>query len=174
MTRAPETLTLQEHRDQRGSSWQRWVRRGLLALLVALLAAALANAFGQHPQTSAASTGAAELQVVAPTNARSGLIYAARFRIDARQQIKDATLVLDPGWAQDYTVNGLSPQPVEQGSDNGKLIYRFGHIPRGRHLTFFLSLQVNPTNVGRRSQNVQLLDGKQTLAVVKRTIMVWP
>jgi hypothetical protein len=174
MTSAPQTLTLGEHRDQKAKTRNRWLRRGLLSVLAFLLAAGLLNVFGQRPATSSAAGAAGRLQVYAPTDVRSGLIYAARFRIDAREEIKKATLILDPGWAEGYTVNGLAPQPITEGSDNGKLTLVFGHIAAGDHLTFLLSLQVNPTNVGHRSQNVQLYDGKQRLAIVKRTITIWP
>jgi hypothetical protein len=33
---------------------------------------------------------------------------------------------------------------------------------------------VNPTNVGHRTQHVQLYDGDQRLVVIDRTITVWP
>ena len=85
-------------------------------------------------------TPAAGLQVYAPVHARSGIVYAARFRIDADRELKNATLLLDPGWAEQYTVNGMSPQPLTQGSHEGKLVFGFGHIPKGGHLLFFLSL----------------------------------
>jgi hypothetical protein len=173
MTNAPQTLTLREHRDQ-GKARQRWFRRGLLALLGLILLAALLNAFGQRPETSSAAAPAARLQVYAPERVRSGLVYAARFRIDARREIKNATLVLDSGWAEAYTVNGLAPQPISEASQNGELIFTLGHVPRGRHLTFWISLQVNPTNVGHRTQDVRLYDGKQRLAVVERTITIFP
>ena len=39
---------------------------------------------------------------------------------------------------------------------------------------FFLQLQVNPTNVGHRSQDVELYDGDELLATIERTITVWP
>jgi hypothetical protein len=139
-----------------------------------LLLAALLNAFGQRPATSTAAAPAARLQVYAPLRARSGLVYAARFRIDATQELKKATLVLASGWAEGYTVNGLSPQPATEGSSNGKPVFEFGHIPAGQHLTFWLSLQVNPTNVGHRAQTVWLYDGKQLLATVHRTITIFP
>jgi hypothetical protein len=142
--------------------------------LALLLLAGLANLFGQRPATTSAAAAEGRLQVYAPTRVRSGLVYAARFRIDATEDIKNATLILDSGWAEGYTVNGLSPQPVTEASDNGKLTLGFGHIPAGRHLTFFLSLQVNPTNIGRRTQNVRLYDGKREIASVERTITIWP
>jgi hypothetical protein len=173
MTNAPQTLTLREHRDQ-GKARQRWFRRGLLALLGLILLAALLNAFGQRPETSSAAAPAARLQVYAPERVRSGLVYAARFRIDARREIKNAALVLDSGWAEAYTVNGLAPQPISEASQNGELIFTLGHVPRGRHLTFWISLQVNPTNVGHRTQDVRLYDGTRRLAVVERTITIFP
>jgi len=171
---APDTLTLERHRDQEGRRGYIWIRRGLLAALVLVLAAALLNAFGQRPVTSSAASSSARLQVYAPLHARSGLVYAARFRIDARHELKHATLILWPGWAEQYTVNGLAPQPLTQSSDDGKLDFGFGHISAGEHLTFWISLQVNPTNVGHRSQRVQLYDGNQLLATVDRTITIFP
>jgi hypothetical protein len=174
MATAPQTLTLKENRDLRGKRWQRWVRRGLLLLLGLTLIAALANRFGQRPTTSTVAAAAAQLQVYAPMRVRSGVVYAARFRIDARRSIKDALLVLDPGWAEGYTVNGLSPQPLTEASKNGKLEFGFGHIPSAKHLTFWLSLQVNPTNVGHRTQDVRLYDGERQLAEVRRTITIFP
>ena len=161
---APATLTLGEHRDRQGKRWHVWIRRALLYLLGLILLAALLNAFGQRPTTSSVAVPSARLQVFAPTRVRSGLIYAARFRVDARRELKDARLVLAPGWADAYTVNGLSPQPASEASSNGSLSYSFGHIPAGQHLTFFLSLQVNPTNVGRHTQTVVLADGSLKLA----------
>jgi hypothetical protein len=151
-----------------------WIRRVLVGLIGLLLFAGLLNAFGQRPVTSVAASGPARLTVYAPVHARSGVVYAARFRIDALEEVRNATLVLWPGWAEQYTVNGLAPQPVTQGSANGKLDFTFGHIPAGQHLTFWLSLQVNPTNVGRRPQNVQLYDGKTLLLTINRTITVFP
>lgn len=135
---------------------------------------ALANVFGQRPETSAAASATARLEVYAPIRARSGVAYAARFTVDAVRDLKRAKLVLDPGWAEQYTVNGLAPQPVSQGSDNGKLVFVLGHVPKGRHYTMFLSLQVNPTNVGHRDQHVWLYDGAKQLVEIKRTITVWP
>lgn len=174
MSGAPETLTLKTHRDRR-NWWQSvWIRRILLLVPTALVVAALLNTFGQRPVTSTASAPAAKLTVYAPTSARSGLVYAARFRIDALHELKRATLLLDSGWAEGYTVNGLAPQPVSEGSSNGKLDFDLGHIPAGKHLTFWMSLQVNPTNVGHRDQDVWLYDGQALVSHIHRTITIYP
>ncbi len=100
--------------NRRGSGAHALARAGSCSSI-----AGLANAFGQRPTTSEATYRTRPAQCLRPTQARSGLIYAARFRIDAHHELKNATLVLDPGWADGYTVNGLAPQPLTQGSRNG-------------------------------------------------------
>jgi hypothetical protein len=171
---APDTLVLKRHRDLEGRRKGIVARRVLLGLLTAVLLAALLDVFGQRPNTDLVSAPAASLKVYAPVRARSGLIYAARFHITAREDIKDAYLVLDPGWAEGYTVNGLAPQPVTEADRNGRLAYGFGHIPAGQSVIFFMSLQVNPTNVGHRSQNVELDDGETPILTVHRNITIFP
>ena len=174
MAPAPQGLTLKTHRDRK-NWWQSvWLRRALLVLPGAIVVLGLANTFGQRPATTSAAGDAAELTVYAPTRARSGVVYAARFRIDAKRDLKRATLVFSPGWAEGYTVNGLSPQPLTEGSADGKPKFGFGHVPAGMHLTFWLSLQVNPTNVGHRAQNVWLYDGAKLITTVHRDIIIFP
>jgi hypothetical protein len=124
--------------------------------------------------TDRVSAPEATLSVTAPTHARSGVIYAARFQVAAVGEVKQATLVLDAGWADGYTVNGQAPQPLTQGSSDGRLVYGFGHIPAGRKLVFWLSLQANPTTVGRHRQSVRLYDGQRLLATVRRNVFVFP
>jgi hypothetical protein len=53
-------------------------------------------------------------------------------------------------------------------------VFELGRIPAGQKHVLFLQLQVNPTNVGRRSQNVRLFDGDELLATIERTVTVFP
>ncbi|HEY8726563.1 MAG TPA: hypothetical protein VIL91_07650 [Gaiellaceae bacterium] len=174
MAGAPDSLVLTRHRDLKGREWWIPMRRVLLTLLALFVVAGLVNVFGQRPHTDRASAAAASLEVYAPAHLRSGLIYAARFHITAHRDLKDAFLVLDPGWAEGYTVNGVAPQPVTEASRNGRIAFGFGHIPAGDSLIFFLSLQVNPTNVGRRSQDVRLTDGEQPILTIHRKVTIFP
>lgn len=151
-----------------------WIRRGLLLVPFALLLAGLLNQFGQRPATTVASAPAAKLTVVAPTRGRSGLIYAARFRVDAVQELKDARLVMDGGWADGYTVNGQAPQPLGSASVDGKIGFDLGHIRRGQQYTYWISLQINPTTIGQHRQDVWLYDGNTLLTVVHRSIQIFP
>jgi hypothetical protein len=82
--------------------------------------------------------------------------------------------LLDPGWAEGYTVNGLAPKPLTEASRNGRIAFGFDDVPARHSVIFFLSLQVNPTNVGLRSQNVGLDDGETPILTVHRTITILP
>jgi len=172
VAQAPDTLTFKENRDKGANDAALWVRRGLLALVALIPLFGLANAFGQRPATTTASGPRAELQVYAPVHARSGLVYAARFTVRAIQDVKKATLVLAPGWADGYTFNGSAPQPVDETSRDGKLAFDLGHVAPGHSVVFWASLQINPTNVGRHSQTVELDDGETPLVTVHRTILI--
>lgn len=149
-------------------------RRLAFASLVVFLGLGLFNLFGQQPSTTTAEAADAKLEVYAPERVRGGLFYEARFRVDALRELKEATLVLDPGWAEGITINTVEPAPVGEASRDGKLVFVLGRIPAGQKHLFFLQLQVNPTNVGHRSQDVQLFDGDELLATVNRSVTVFP
>jgi hypothetical protein len=169
----PDHLTLRRNRDLEGRK-DVAIRRGFMAVLVVISGLGLLNAFGQRPSTSHAATSAADLEVYAPARVRAGLYYMARFTIDAHSDLERATLVLDPGWAEGITINTVEPSPIGEASDNGRLVFELGHVPAGEKYVFFLHLQVNPTNIGRRPQDVELRDGDVTLAYIDRTITIFP
>lgn len=173
MASAPATLTLSRHRDRQGrpGPWLRWMLIGLLAVIPIC---ALLDIFGQRTVVSTATAPAARLTLFAPSSARGGLMYTAQFRIAARSELKNATLVLAPGWADQYTVNGTSPQPSSESSQNGKIAFSIGAIPQGQVYTEFVSLQINPINVGTHTQTVWLYDGKKQIAVIHHSITIWP
>src|SRR5437763_1278731 len=111
MADVPDGLVLKRHRDLDGRIWHRWVRWGLMSLVAAIPLIALANVFGQHATTAHAGV----LTLRAPTTVRSGLLFGARFVIRPESTLRDATLVLDPGWADGVTMNTIEPSPVSEG-----------------------------------------------------------
>jgi hypothetical protein len=169
----PDQLTLKVNRDREGKRDVLFRRIALGAILV-LLALGLLNVFGQRPETTRADSSAAKLEVHAANRVRGGLYYQARFRVDALRELEQATLVLDSGWSEGTTINTVVPSPVSEASRDGRLVFELGRIPAGQKHVLFLQLQVNPTNVGRRSQNVRLFDGDQLLATIERTVTVFP
>lgn len=173
MADIPDQLVLKVARDREGRR-DVTARRIALAALLVVLALGLLNIFGQRPATTVADADAATLEVYAPERVRGGLFYEARFTIEAREEVEEATLVLDSGWAEGITINTVAPGPIGEASRDGRLAFELGRIPAGQKHVLFLQLQVNPTNVGHRAQDVELYDGDELLATINRTITVWP
>ena len=174
MANVPDTLVLKRDRDLEGRLWHIWLRRGLLALVGVVPVLAFFNVFGQRPATVTAAAGGATLKVYAPTRLRGGLIYMARFHVTTTRDLKKATLVLDTGWAESITINTIEPSPVGEASRNGKIALELGHIPAGQSYILYMDFQVNPTNVGHRSQDVELDDGETPILTVNRDVTVFP
>ena len=174
MTGAPDQLTLARHRDLEGRAHRPFVRWALLSLVGLLVLLGLLNGFGQKPQTDTASAAGVELEVYSPQRLRSGLFFMSRFTIRAQRDVEAATLVLDPGWLEGITLNTLEPSPVGEANRDGKIALDLGHVPAGTKHVFFLHFQVNPTNVGRRAQDVELQDGTTPLLHIDRTLTVYP
>jgi hypothetical protein len=103
----PDQLVLKVARDREGRR-DVTVRRIMVAALLVFLGLGLFNLLGQHPSTTTAEAAAASLEVHAPERVRGGPYYEARFRVDAVRELKEATLVLDPGWAEGITINPKS------------------------------------------------------------------
>jgi hypothetical protein len=135
---------------------------------------ALFNVFGQRPATSAVNAPRASLKVYGATHLRGGLLYMTRFHITARDDLKKATLILSPGWAEGITINTIEPSPLGEGSSDGKIVLQLGHIPAGQSYLLFMEFQVNPTNVGHRAQDVTLADGSTALVTAHRNVTVFP
>jgi hypothetical protein len=171
---APDTLVLERHRDLEGRHWGIWVRRAILGAVAVVSLLGLANVFGQRPVVARADAPAASLELYAPEHVRGGLIFMARFTITAHEELRDARLVLDEGWAEGITINTIEPSPLGEASVDGRLSLDLGHVPAGDSYVLFMDFQVNPTNVGRRPQDVELYDGDTLVLRIDRTVTVFP
>jgi hypothetical protein len=171
----PDALNLERHRDLVGRSSEMWGRRVALALLCVAPVLAAFNVFGQQPDTLSASSDAAKLSLYTPNKLRGGLLYSSRFHIHARKDIKQATLVLDEGWAEGMAINTIEPSPVGEASRDGKLALTLGHIPAGSSYVLYMQFQVNPTNIAwHRPQDVELDDGNAKLLSIDHDITIFP
>ncbi|MFL5964509.1 MAG: hypothetical protein ACJ757_16640 [Gaiellaceae bacterium] len=175
MADVPDTIVLKRHRDFIGRRYTLWPRWTILGLITVVCALGLLNVFGQRPSTASADTPAGKLTVYAPTKLRGGLLFSARFHITARRELKNATLVLDPGWAEGMSINTIEPSPLGEGSRNGRLALQLGHVPAGESYILFMQFQVNPTNIAwHRPQNVELDDGDAKVLTVQRDVVIYP
>ena len=173
MADTPDSLTLKDNRDatERYELVARWIFFALLAIVLLL---GLANVFGQSPSGSEVESPAARLEVSAPADVRGGLYFQGRYRITAHRDIEKATLVLESGWLESMHINTIEPSPVGESSRDGDLALDFGHVAAGDTIAVYLQFQVNPNNLGRRSQDVRLYDDTELLATAKRSVTIWP
>jgi hypothetical protein len=169
----PQFLTLSGNRD-RTERVELVLRRAFFTLVFLFILAGLLNVFGQRPTNTLAAGTAADLHVFAPSSLRGGLYYEGRLTIDAKQEIEKATIVLDSGWTEQMQINTIEPSPVGESSRDGKLTLDFGHVPAGQKLVAWMQFQVNPTNVGHRSQDVTLYDDTTFIAEADRSVTVFP
>ncbi len=175
MADIPDRLTLKHNRDLAGTSEVPWSRRVILTLILVFSVLGLLNVFGQRPGTSTAATPKARLEVYAPEHLRGGLLFSARFHVFANEDVKNAILILDPGWLESMAVNTIEPSPLGEASADGRLTLQLGHIPKGSSHLLFMQFQVNPTNVAwRRRANVALYDGGKKLVHIDREVTVYP
>jgi hypothetical protein len=114
------------------------------------------------------------LSVTAPDHLRGGLLFTGRYRVTARVDLADARLVLDPGWTDNMQVNSIVPQARSQTSRDGRVVLDLGRLVAGRTSVTFVGYQVNPTNIGRRSEGVELDDGSRPLLRIHRTVTIFP
>jgi hypothetical protein len=170
----PTGLDVARHISLVGRGWHSMVRRGVLLLFGVWAILALWNVFGQHPDTSRASAGFASLQVQSPTRLRGGLIFQTRITIHARSRIDHPTLVLQHGWFESMSVNSIVPDPSSQSSDGGTLRMVYPALRAGHSSTVWIYFQVNPTNVGHRSEDVTLEGGPGRRIVIRRSVTVLP
>ena len=173
MTDEPDYIDRARHRELSGRTRARWGRRAVLVVLLAFVVAGLANVFGQRATTSVAQGPDVRLQVRAPERLRGGLLYQARFQVRAATAIAKPTIVLERGWLEGMTINTIEPQPVQESSDGRRLVLQLQPLRPGHVDILYMQFQVNPTTVGRRSQQVRLTDGSRTLLVVHRTVTVF-
>jgi hypothetical protein len=135
---------------------------------------ALLNVFGQRPTTTSAHALPADLEVTAPARLRSGLIFQVRVQVTAHQNVAKPQLIFDRGWWDSMSENSLEPNPSSQTNLNGRVVLSYNKLTAGDTLIVWLYFQVNPTNVGKRREDVELDDGSTVITRVHRSLTIFP
>jgi hypothetical protein len=160
--------------DRAGQNRGLWARRVVIALFCVIAVLALADRFGQGTKESQAASPAARMTLTAPEVVRGGLFFQSRVEIHAVREIAFPHLVLDHGWVEGMQVNSIHPEPTGELNRDGRVVLTYDKLAAGDDLTVWLQFQVNPTNIGRRSQDVELYDDTTLLATADRTVTVFP
>lgn len=170
----PDYLDRSDHLDLHGRNVEPWFRRAGLLVLLGICALGLANFFGQHTHELSVDSAAAKLTVETPGAARGGLIYQTMFTIEAHEELSEPTLHLDPGWFDGLTINTVQPDAVEWGQQEQRNTLRLPSLASGEKFVLRLQYQVNPTVLGRRSQDVVLTDGATELVRLDHAQTLFP
>ena len=171
----PQGLTLKHHRDLADREARPIVRQVLVALVAVVLLLGLFNLFGQAVNVSSAESSAARFEVSAPTKLRGGIFFQARFIIEAIEELENATIVLDPDWLEDITLNTVAPAPGRERRA-GTAVSRSSSAasPLATSTASTSTSRSTRPRVGQRSQDVELYDGDELLLSVDRDAIVWP
>jgi hypothetical protein len=170
----PDGIILERHCDLHGRRRYVWVRRGLLCAIGVLPLLALLDVFGQRPSISFANGPAARLSLTAPTRLRSGLIFQVKVTVEAHRNIKKLRLDFDEGWWESMSVNSIVPEPEEETAKNGQVQLTYGDLQPGESFVSRVYFQVNPTNVGKRRENLTVADGETPLVTIHRSLTIFP
>jgi hypothetical protein len=160
--------------ETRSGPFGLWARRAVIAVFAVIALLALLDVFGQGTSESATAGPAASLRVLAPETARGGLLFQSRIEIRALRDIKLPRVVLDRGWMEGMQINSIEPSAGSESSRSGRVVLSYDQLAAGDLLRIFLSFQVNPTYVGRRSYGVELDDGTVRIARINRSLTVLP
>ena len=167
-------LDLERMRDLRGRYAHPWIRRGLLATMVAGVVFAATGAIGQPTQTVVAGDGGARLELKVPDVLRGGLMWRARIAVTTDLDIEHPRLILGPGFVEGMQLNTLEPSPESEASRGPRVVLSYPALKAGDELVVYLQLQVNPTTVGKQDMRVALDDETEQLARVAHTTRVLP
>ena len=72
------------------------------------------------------------------------------------------------------SVNSLEPNPTDETSSNGRVVLTYNKLTAGDTLIVWLYFQVNPTNVGKRGEDIELNDGSQQITSIHRSLTIFP
>ena len=92
----------------------------------------------------------------------------------AHRTIKQPEIVFDEGWWESMSVNSIVPEPSESSSKDGRVMLSYGKLEPGQSLVIWIYFQVNPTNVGKRNEGVELDDGETPLVSMHRSLTIFP
>jgi hypothetical protein len=160
--------------EPRGEAVGLWARRAVIAGFAAVSILGLAGVFGQRTSRSSATSPQATIHLTAPSTVRGGLFFQSRIEIRAQQTLQHPRLVLDGGWTEGMQVNSIEPSPVGETGRDGRLVLSYDGVDAGERLVVWLQFEVNPTNAGHRSYDLELDDAETKVAAIQRSITVLP
>jgi hypothetical protein len=174
MAELPGHLDRRRDLELEGRTSHGWIRRGVLAAMVVVLALALWSFFGQRPTETSASARGVSFQLSSPTRLRGGLIFQTRISFRAAHTLRHPVVELSDNWFDGVTLNSIQPAPVSEARGSHGVRLLMGKLAGGKSETLYLEWSVNPTTVGGRDLTATLLDGDRVLTTIERHVIFFP
>ena len=71
-------------------------------------------------------------------------------------------------------INSIVPEPTEESSEEGQVVLDYGKLEPNHKVVFWIYAQVNPTNLGKRREDVEIRDDMTPLAHIHRSMTIFP
>ena len=154
-----------------GGRWN-WVSLAVLSVL--MLAALLGVLGGGKSPPVVAQASEARVTVVAPRVIRNGEFFEMRIRVEARQPLSKAVVVVPASLWRDMTINTMIPAPAEEKAGQGAFRFDYGELKAGDVLDIKIDGQINPPLFAGTKGGIALHDGERPLVEIPFDIRVLP
>jgi hypothetical protein len=145
-----------------------------LVVLALVIGAGFAGVYGGESVVSD-SGERGSLSVQGPHRIRNGEFFEMRFTVEARAEIAQAVVAVDPAVWRDITVNTFIPAPTEEEAADGEFRFAFGALQPGDRLEIKVDMQINPDHPPMVNRGaIRLLDGEEPIAAVEYELGVLP
>ena len=74
----------------------------------------------------------------------------------------------------DVLIGGRKVAGILAESSDGRVVLNYGALGAGHTHVSWIYFQVNPTNVGKRQENLDVKDGETELVRIKRSMTIFP
>jgi hypothetical protein len=152
------------------------IRRGLVVMLVVVVGAALAGAFGVHARTASASGSGYEVDVRYSSTARPGITVP--FEVEVRHEggfAGPVQLAISADYLDALQLGSLVPEPTGSSADGDRGLLTFEPSEGSDTLDVDWQAEVDPaTNAGRHSGHVAVVQTGTAVATARFTTWVWP
>ena len=143
--------------------------------LAAILAAALLGLFGGTGANEFHSDGPeGELSARVPSTLRSGIFFEMEIAVQARRDIKEATIAVSPELWRNVTINTVLPQASKETFKGGLLHLGYGLLRAGESIEIRIDGQINPNLFLGNHGQIAFFNGNRKLLTIPVHFTVLP
>lgn len=172
----PADSTLRGVRTSEKGGLARWARRGMIFVLISVVALAAAGQLGVRTETASASGDGYELTVEYAAVARAGLDVPLRVqvdRLDGQDFDSDITLEINARYLSIFETQGFLPDPDQSAAVGDAIRMTFTQPPDGSTFVMNYDAYIQPASqIGTDGQVSIILDDAPAVIVDFHTTLL--